>query len=51
MKPRQVNNPTQPLPDEKDMNAYDLANKYSDRNDQVAQMTQGFVKKYLPPQD
>ena len=50
MTPAQISDPTKELPSEKGMGAYDLASKYSDRNDDVAQKTSGFVGKYLPPE-
>jgi hypothetical protein len=49
MKPVSVSNPNEPLPDEKNMNAWDLANKYVNRNAYVEKKTAPFVKKYLPP--
>ena len=49
MKPVRVSNPNEPLPDEKNMNAWDLANKYVNRNADVEKKTAPFVKKYLPP--
>jgi len=49
-RPIQINmpDPNQPLPSEKNMNSWDLAQKYSDRNANVAQRLQPIVKKYLP---
>ncbi len=49
MTPRKINNPSQSLPDEKNMNGFDLAKKYTDRNVDVSQKASGFVKHYLPP--
>ena len=49
MKPVSVPNPNQPLPDEKNMNAWDLTNKYVNRNADIEKKTAPFVKKYLPP--
>lgn len=51
MTPPHIADPTKPLPSEKDMDAYDLAKKYSDRDDDVAQKASGFVKKYLPSEE
>jgi hypothetical protein len=50
MTPNHISDPTKELPSEKDMGAYDLATKYSDRNDDVAKKASGFVGKYLSPQ-
>ncbi len=50
MTPTKASNPTQVLPDEQGMDAAALAQKYSDRNDDVAQKTNGFVQKYISGQ-
>jgi hypothetical protein len=49
--PMKVEDPNQPLPSEKNMNASDLAQKYADRDADVAQKTSGFVNKYLNGKD
>ena len=49
MTPRHLPNQNEPLPDEKNMNAWDLTNKYVNRNADIEKKTSPFVKKYLPP--